>query len=69
MLKDKLIEPLTVKSKDNRLKKKKHQNIQGFWNNYERYNIHTCDEIMKEEDREKGAEELFETIMTKNSPN
>lgn len=25
-------------------------------------------EIMKEEDREKGAEELFETIMTKNSP-
>lgn len=33
----------SYKQRQQRLKKKTKPNIQGFWNNYERYNIHMCD--------------------------
>ena len=68
MLKDKLIEPLTVKSKDNRLKKKKPRIFKDFGTNMKGITYIRVMEIMKEEEREKGAEELFETMMTKNFP-
>ena len=69
MLKDKLIEHLKVKSKDNKyLKKKQNRIFKDFGTIMKGITYTRVMEIMKEEEREKGTEELLETIMTKNFP-
>ena len=42
------------------------QNIQGLWDNYKRGKIHLVG--ISEKEREKGTEEILETVMTEDFP-
>ena len=61
------------KQREQGLKKKTEQNIQGLWNNYKMCNNYkSCNisviGIPEGEKRGKGIEEIFETIMTEKFP-
>lgn len=59
------IESLKNKNlREQRLREKIDQNIQGLWDNDKRCNIHVVG-VLEEEER-KGAEEVFETMISDN---
>lgn len=46
----------------------KEQNIQGLWENSARHSVHMLTQKKSKEGREKGTEQIFETIIPENFP-
>ena len=67
-LEDISIESSETARKRIKTEKKQNKNIQGLWESYRRYNIQAVG-IPEVKEREKGKEEISDTIMTEFPPN